>query len=61
MVVEGGSPLGWEWIASYLVGGSYSAPSAVRFGHLLHTTPLFLIVGMFAVSLPALTAFIKSL
>jgi F0F1-type ATP synthase assembly protein I len=45
----GSSSSGWEWITFYLLGGVFLG-TLCGFGldYLLSTTPLFLIVGIFA-------------
>ncbi|MCL4474063.1 MAG: AtpZ/AtpI family protein [Actinobacteria bacterium] len=59
---RGGNPLGWEWIASYLVGGvALGTISGLGLDYLLHTTPLFLIVGVFAGFAAGLYGIYKSL
>lgn len=45
----GGSSSGWEWITFYLVGGvGLGTFCGLGLDYLLGTTPLFLIVGIFA-------------
>lgn len=59
---RGGNPLGWEWITSYLVGGvALGTISGLGLDYLLHTTPLFLIVGVFAGFAAGLYGIYKSL
>lgn len=54
--------MGWEWITSYLVGGvALGTASGLGLDYLLHTTPLFLIVGVFAGFAAGLYGIYKSL
>ncbi|MBE0430020.1 MAG: AtpZ/AtpI family protein [Thermoleophilia bacterium] len=42
-------PGGWEWVAFYLLGGVLLGTiSGLGLDYLFHTTPLFLLVGVFA-------------
>jgi len=46
---RGRSSGGWEWVTFYLVGGvSLGTISGLGLDYLFHTSPLFLIVGVFA-------------
>jgi len=59
---RGGKPLGWEWISFYLVGGvALGTASGLGLDYLLHTTPLFLIAGVFAGFVAGLYGIYKSL
>ena len=59
---RGGSSFGWEWITFYLVGGvALGTASGLGLDYLLHTTPLFLIAGVFAGFAAGLYGIYKSL
>jgi F0F1-type ATP synthase assembly protein I len=59
---KGGSPLGWEWISLYLLGGVFLGTiCGLGLDYLLHTTPLFLIVGVFGGFAAGLYGIYKSL
>ena len=58
----GRTPGGWEWITFYLLGGVLLGTiSGLGLDYLLHTTPLFLIVGVFAGFAAGLYSIYKSL
>jgi F0F1-type ATP synthase assembly protein I len=45
----GPSSGGWEWVTFYLLGGVFlGTASGLGLDYLFHTSPLFLIVGVFA-------------
>jgi len=45
----GASSSGWEWVTFYLVGGVLLGTlCGLGLDYLLHTSPLFLIAGVFA-------------
>ncbi|MHB1391167.1 MAG: AtpZ/AtpI family protein [Thermoleophilia bacterium] len=58
----GRTPGGWEWITFYLVGGvALGAISGLGLDFLFHTTPLFLITGLFGGFAAGLYGIYKSL